>query len=246
MWTPIPPSKQARRVCRSSTRKVGDCTKYYAERHTEESNVAPTYKEVLDDTTKLMQSLKAITRLLLTSAAFRLLLSDIFASAREFLAQAAANVGNVALQVQAAAEDIERAANMNDGSLGVLAEKVGEAAGGILDTVEQPVNQSAAQESTKDVVIAKIQEVRLNSSIPRVKLTRSLIAHRSRTQRSCHAFCTPDPSLCSTKILWKAYSLCQYYLRCASLCLNRRTRPCYNSDAKGRNLSSLRRPADSS
>lgn len=121
--------------------------------------IVPTRSEVSNDTTKLVKSIKSIARLILTSSAFRLLLSDLFASARELLAQTAAEVGAVALQVQITAEGVERAANIEGGSLNTLTGHVQEAVGGVLDILDEARNQPSTQEPTKDAFIARMQDV---------------------------------------------------------------------------------------
>ncbi|RDB27511.1 Uncharacterized protein C32A11.02c [Hypsizygus marmoreus] len=120
---------------------------------------APTSDEITADTAKTINALKDVFRLLLTSAAFRLLLSDVFASARELLGQVAADVSDAALQVQVAAEGIERAANVEDGSIGILAGRVEEAVSGAVREMEQSSNETVVQESTRDIVVARFQEL---------------------------------------------------------------------------------------
>ncbi|KAF7323764.1 hypothetical protein MKEN_00597400 [Mycena kentingensis (nom. inval.)] len=66
------------------------------------------------DALKLVQSLKSLSKLALTSSAFRMFLSDILATTRETISEAATQVGQVAGQVQAAAVDIAKTAELSD------------------------------------------------------------------------------------------------------------------------------------
>ncbi|KAG6907809.1 hypothetical protein DXG01_007291 [Tephrocybe rancida] len=122
---------------------------------------APTQTELMHDTTTFFTSLKAVARLLVTSAAFRLLLSDIFSSARSALAQLASEVGNVAQEVQIAAEGIEKAANMEGGTLSTLPVKFEEAVEGIRGGVqiEEAKRQTHTEKTTKDAFVARVQDL---------------------------------------------------------------------------------------
>ncbi|KAG5654547.1 hypothetical protein H0H81_000072 [Sphagnurus paluster] len=120
---------------------------------------APEHEELVHDTMKFIQSLKAVSRLLLTSATFRLLLSDIFEAFRELVAGLASNVGDVASQVQVKAEAVERAANTDLGSINILASQVGEAASDTLEAIDKAKDQpqSQVQNATRDIFIAQVQ-----------------------------------------------------------------------------------------
>ncbi|KAF8067868.1 hypothetical protein FPV67DRAFT_1493936 [Lyophyllum atratum] len=119
---------------------------------------APTHNELMHDTTKLITSLKVIGQLLLTSAAFRLLLCDMFSSARELVSQVAADIGNVALQVQVAAEGVERATSIGGESLTILTDKVGEAVGTVFEGLDEARRPSVlVQDTTKDTFILRVQ-----------------------------------------------------------------------------------------
>ncbi|KAF5383154.1 hypothetical protein D9615_004963 [Tricholomella constricta] len=138
---------------------------------------APTHDELVHDTRKFIKSLKEVARLLLTSTAFRLLLSDIFAAARELLAQTAAEIGAVALQVQVAAETVETAASVEGGSLNDLTGKVGEAVGGVLEGIDEARRHSTAQETTKDAFIGRVQDliIRAHQDPPTLNALRTLL-----------------------------------------------------------------------
>ncbi|GLB39185.1 hypothetical protein LshimejAT787_0603470 [Lyophyllum shimeji] len=117
---------------------------------------APTHGELIYDTTELIKSLKALAQLLLTSSAFRLLLCDMFASTRELLAQVAADIGNVAEQVQVAAEGVEKVASIGGDSLNILTEKVDDA----VETVTEGLNAAQkmpSPDTAKDTFITSVQ-----------------------------------------------------------------------------------------
>ncbi|KAG6833041.1 hypothetical protein H0H87_012052 [Tephrocybe sp. NHM501043] len=140
---------------------------------------APTRIEILHDATALITSFRAITRLLITSAAFRLLLSDMFSSTRAALAQVASEVGTIAQQVQVAAKGIERAAKVEGGSLSILPGKMEEAVKGVREGVEEASAKSRSQdiETTKDTFIARVQDlvVRAHQDPRNLKALRALL-----------------------------------------------------------------------
>jgi hypothetical protein len=77
--------------------------------------------------------LKLLLCLLLSSAAFRTIVSDILSTARELVADVAADIGNVALHVQIGAEQVEEAARLDSVTLEGLKAKTKEATGKVQD-----------------------------------------------------------------------------------------------------------------
>lgn len=67
----------------------------------------PSSAQVQRDAQALSDSAKTLVALLFTSSAFRLLLTDIFVTAREILADLAAQIGDVALAVESGARVAE-------------------------------------------------------------------------------------------------------------------------------------------
>ncbi|KZT29508.1 hypothetical protein NEOLEDRAFT_1238916 [Neolentinus lepideus HHB14362 ss-1] len=67
----------------------------------------PSSQEIKNDTQTLVQSLRRLTHLLLTSSAFRLILSDTLHTVREMLADAASEVSTVALRAGVTAGEVE-------------------------------------------------------------------------------------------------------------------------------------------
>ncbi|KAI5897910.1 uncharacterized protein SCHCODRAFT_02696539 [Schizophyllum commune H4-8] len=74
----------------------------------------PSTQELSEDATSLAESIRTILRLVLTSSTFRSLLKDILELARDYISYTAGEVADVALEVQVAAEDVERAAQTTD------------------------------------------------------------------------------------------------------------------------------------
>jgi methyl-accepting chemotaxis protein len=127
-----------------------------------------------DDTQRLFQSLSALSMLLLSSATVRLLLSDSFKFLRDYIARLAGNVEEVALHVQVAAEEVEKAMNTKSGGLPM----VGAMAGEVVQTVESITHDvekvssepRIREESARDAFISQIQEVRSHSSFLVLKI----------------------------------------------------------------------------
>jgi hypothetical protein len=113
--------------------------------------LVPSPSELSSDASTLLDALPSLLRLILTSAFFRLLLSDV----RQLLAGFAADVASVAAEVQVAAEEIERAVDVDDEWFSVLQDKVDGAAQAVgeLDLATE------SQKTAKDVFISRVQEV---------------------------------------------------------------------------------------
>lgn len=87
----------------------------------------PTPSELASDLDNLTQSVKSLLSLILTSASFRLILSSLFSTTREFIASTASSVGNVAGWVEVEAREVEKAAKRGDVRLEETKEKMGDA-----------------------------------------------------------------------------------------------------------------------
>lgn len=75
-------------------------------------NVAelPGAEELTSDTVEILQCMKQLSKLLVTSSIFRILLFDIFITARDITASLAVEVETLANQVDIYAEKVEQAA----------------------------------------------------------------------------------------------------------------------------------------
>ncbi|KAL1761010.1 hypothetical protein FB107DRAFT_269712 [Schizophyllum commune] len=80
----------------------------------EQSANIPSTQELSQDATRIVESIHTILRLVFTSSTFRALLKDILELARDYISYTAGEVADVALEVQVAAEDVERAAQTTD------------------------------------------------------------------------------------------------------------------------------------
>lgn len=118
----------------------------------------PSKQEAERDTAQVLRSLRTLSRLLLTSSTFRLILSDIFVSMRESVADAAADLSYVIDRVGAAVKTVEEVARPDGGDtsgwIDAGAPTVEEGATRTPDTGPQQ-----SQGGTKEVVIARIQQV---------------------------------------------------------------------------------------
>ncbi|KAG6813056.1 hypothetical protein H0H92_014328 [Tricholoma furcatifolium] len=137
---------------------AGDAVEAGRERLVQIREEAPTRHDLIHDATAFLQSLKTIAVILLTSAAFRLLLSDIFASTREAISQMASQVGIFAQQVQIAAGSVEMTANMDGGCSSILPQKVEEAIKGVREADEEASTQERDEDTIKDMFIARVQD----------------------------------------------------------------------------------------
>jgi hypothetical protein len=112
---------------------------------------APLPSELSSDTSTLLASLPSLLRLILTSAFFRLLLSDV----RQLIAGLAADVATVAAEIQVAAKEVERAVDVDVEWPSVLKDKVNEVA----QAVEELDPAAETQKTAKDIFIARVKEV---------------------------------------------------------------------------------------
>jgi hypothetical protein len=111
-----------------------------------------------------MQSLKTLAQLAITSSAFRMLMSDILATTREIVAEAATEIGEVASQVQAAAIDVAKTAELDNLTAEGLKGKAEESYMGLQESVGHAHRNigTLGDESTervRDLVVGRVQEV---------------------------------------------------------------------------------------
>jgi hypothetical protein len=122
--------------------------------------IPPTPTELTADASNFLYSLKRLLRLLLSSAAFRTIVSDILSTARELVADVAADISNVALHVQISAEQVEEAARLDSVALERLKAKTQEAAGKVQDAGSaRQRRRTVSQDPTKDIIVGRIQAV---------------------------------------------------------------------------------------
>ena len=78
------------------------------------ADAIPSFKELDNDMRRLSDAVFTLSRILLTSSSFRLLLSDVLLTSRALLADAAAEVGQVAHVVESRAGSAEKALRTGD------------------------------------------------------------------------------------------------------------------------------------
>ncbi|KAI0697282.1 hypothetical protein BC835DRAFT_1339033 [Cytidiella melzeri] len=69
----------------------------------------PSKEEVVSDAAEILQAIRQLSTILLTSSTFRIILSDLFKIARELVADAAADVGRIAATIETSAGKVEEA-----------------------------------------------------------------------------------------------------------------------------------------
>ncbi|KAG9074777.1 hypothetical protein FRC06_010460, partial [Ceratobasidium sp. 370] len=120
-------------------------------------NEVPTVgqAELVDDSQALADSLRALFSLLLTSSAFRLLVSDILITTREILADTASDVAAVAAYVETKAEDVEHTVrpDPHEGETGVTVEDAMNQAEKMDDTVRADLEKALKEAEMKKHVI---------------------------------------------------------------------------------------------
>ncbi|KAF7350504.1 hypothetical protein MVEN_01356000 [Mycena venus] len=121
-------------------------------------------QEISEDADDLMQSLKTLSKLAITSSAFRMLVSDILATTREVVAAAAIEIGEIASQVQAAAVDVAKTAELENLTAEGLKGKAQESYSGIQQSVAHTHRNigtlgDESVEKVRDIVVARVQEV---------------------------------------------------------------------------------------
>jgi len=135
-------------------------------------NEIPTVEqaELVDDSRTLAVSLQTLFSLVLTSSAFRLLISDILVTAREILADTASDVAAVAAYVETRAEGVESTVrpDPHEGNAGVTVEDAANQAkkveGAVKDDLEKALKEA---EMRKHV----IEERLADESPDRIKQT---------------------------------------------------------------------------
>jgi hypothetical protein len=135
-------------------------------------NEIPTveHTELVDDSQALAVSLQTLFSLLLTSSAFRLLISDILITTREILADTASDVAAVAAYVETKAEDVEGTVRPgpHEGDAGITVEDAMNQAEKVEGTVKEDLEKALKEAEMRKHVI----EERLADESPdRVKQT---------------------------------------------------------------------------
>jgi hypothetical protein len=124
----------------------------------------PTTEELNMDVKTLVKSSKTLLRLIATSAAFRMILTDLLQVIRETLDGFASDIDRVALQAQIGAENVRDAAKLDDATLETLKGKVKEAAEDVGNIGKMAANCWATvdpAQKTKDIIIGRVHEVRM-------------------------------------------------------------------------------------
>ncbi|EJF65616.1 hypothetical protein DICSQDRAFT_133225 [Dichomitus squalens LYAD-421 SS1] len=93
----------------------------------------PSQEEAASDASSLLHSIYTLAYVLLTSAAFRVILSDVLLIARQAVADVAARVGNAAATVENIADDIEETVRPGGGTVEEIRWKASEAVDNITD-----------------------------------------------------------------------------------------------------------------
>ncbi|KAG8734620.1 hypothetical protein FRC12_018453 [Ceratobasidium sp. 428] len=135
-------------------------------------NEIPTVEqtELADDSLAFVGSLQTLLSLLLTSSAFRLLISDILVTTREILADTASDVAAVAAYVETKAEDVEHTVrpDPHEGEAGISVEDAMNQAEKVDDTVRADLEKALKEAEMRKHVI----EERLADESPdRIKQT---------------------------------------------------------------------------
>ncbi|KAJ6631180.1 hypothetical protein B0H10DRAFT_711550 [Mycena sp. CBHHK59/15] len=121
-------------------------------------------RDMSSDADDFLQSLTSLARLTITSSAFRMLVSDILTTTREIVAEAASEIGQVASQVEAAAADVTKAAELSNLTVQGLTQKAGESYAGIQQSVGHAHRNLGtlgddSAERAKDLVIGRVQDI---------------------------------------------------------------------------------------
>ncbi|KAJ7076086.1 hypothetical protein B0H15DRAFT_955917 [Mycena belliarum] len=118
----------------------------------------------IDDANDFIDSLKTLAQLTVTSSAFRMLVSDILATTREIVAESASEIGEIASQVQAAATDIAKTAELDNLTVDGLKGKAEESYLGIHNSVGHAQRNigtlgDESSERARDLVVGRVQEI---------------------------------------------------------------------------------------
>ncbi|KAG9126944.1 hypothetical protein FRC07_001277 [Ceratobasidium sp. 392] len=126
--------------------------------------------EIVEDSQALAGSLRTLFSLLLTSSAFRHIISDILITAREIMADTASDVAAVAAYVETKAEDVEHTVrpDPHEGEAGITAEDAMDQAGKVNDTVKADLEKALKEAELKKHVI---QERLADESPDRIRQT---------------------------------------------------------------------------
>ncbi|KAF8512805.1 hypothetical protein JB92DRAFT_2926409 [Gautieria morchelliformis] len=100
------------------------------------ASVIPSVKELDNDARRLSDSLFTLSRILLTSSSFRLLLSDVLLTSRALLGDVAAHVGQAARNVERRADAVEQAVRPGDKEIESPEDRMDEAAKQVKDGVK--------------------------------------------------------------------------------------------------------------
>lgn len=131
----------------------------------------PSTQEASADAGALVRSIYSLVYVLATSAAFRLILSDVFLIVRETTADVAARVGLAAAVVEKVAEDVEGTVRPGGGTVADVKAELGGFGDGIANELSgdgivadgmREIAAKVQQESpdaAKDAVIRRLQEV---------------------------------------------------------------------------------------
>ncbi|KAJ7275091.1 hypothetical protein C8J57DRAFT_1714793 [Mycena rebaudengoi] len=127
-----------------------------------------TSEEMNADAEHFLKSLKTLARLAVTSSAFRMLLSDILATTREVIAEAASEVAEIASQVQATAADVSKAVELDNLTVEGLKGKAEESYSGIQQSVAHAHRNLGtlgddSAERVKDIVVGRVQEIAIQA-----------------------------------------------------------------------------------
>ncbi|KAH9859151.1 hypothetical protein C2E23DRAFT_801645 [Lenzites betulinus] len=136
----------------------------------------PSSQEASSDAATLVRSLYSLFYVLATSAAFRLVLSDILLIARQTTADVAAQIGNVAEAVEKAAGAVEETVRPGGGTLEDVKAVAGDVGGSVAKEVSGggPISagvahaaeaiQQESPEAVKEAVLRRLQEVKASRS----------------------------------------------------------------------------------
>ncbi|KAL1740871.1 hypothetical protein HDZ31DRAFT_46598 [Schizophyllum fasciatum] len=120
----------------------------------------PSTEDLSQDADSILTSLRSVLGLFLTSTAFRAILGDMLDLARDYVSRTAGEIADVALGVQVAAEDVERAAQTTDVSLDDLKEKANEVLKDVRDVAADSSTRSSDMPPMRDprsVVFDRVQ-----------------------------------------------------------------------------------------
>jgi hypothetical protein len=124
----------------------------------------PSQTELLTDAQTLTSALHSLSSLLLTSSAFRLILSDAFLTLRELIADTAAKTGTLATAVERVAGAAEEATRPGASESAVVSEKADAAiaeASSVLDETRERWARLAREspDRVREAVVGRIQNV---------------------------------------------------------------------------------------